>query len=143
MMAMMDASTTVTRRVDTDLEPEELWTLIADGDRWTDWMVDGADVDVREDADGRVTDTGTDRDVRIREVSDGDHVAFEWWPSGSPDHASRVDLRVLPTPGGASLLVVETLPAVLTLEASASERWWTARASRLVGCRRPPLLLAA
>lgn len=139
----MDAPTTVTRRIDTDLEPEELWSLVVDGDRWADWMVDGADVDVHEGADGRVTDAGANRDVHIREVSDGDHVAFDWWPSGSPEHASRVDLRVLPAPGGASLLIVEMFPAALTMEASASARTWSARATRLLGCLRAPLLLAA
>ena len=37
----------VTRSVPSDLPVDELWALVGDGDRWGEWMVDGADIAVR------------------------------------------------------------------------------------------------
>ena len=138
----MDAPTTVTRTIDTELTADELWSLIAEGDRWPEWMVDEAEVAVEPGAAGRVAEGGVERDVAIREVAPGHHVSFEWWPSGEPELASAVDLHVLPAVHGSVLHVVESFPSV-SASAQASAAAWTARESRLQACWRTRLLIAA
>jgi uncharacterized protein YndB with AHSA1/START domain len=133
----MDAPTHVTRTVDLDIAPDELWELIGDGERWIDWMVDDADVAVEPGTHGRVADDGAERDVHIKEVVDGELVSFQWWPRGLPDQLSTVELRVIPAIGGSQLHIVETFPAPRP-SASASTAW-SLRAGRL--CVAPPVRL--
>jgi uncharacterized protein YndB with AHSA1/START domain len=104
----MSEGTRITRTIDTDLDAGELWSLVADGDGWTEWMVDGADVDVEPGAHGTVVDDGAERDVRIDHVEPDHRVAFTWWPTGRPDQASSVELVVIAAPSGSRLHVTET-----------------------------------
>ena len=98
----------ITRTIETDLELDELWSLVADGDGWAEWMVDGADIDVDPGSHGTVVDDGVTRDVRIDRVDPSRRVAFTWWPHSRPDQASTVELVVLPSATGSRLRVTET-----------------------------------
>ena len=81
----MSEATRVTRTVDTDLDVDELWSLVADGDGWASWMVDGADVDGRPGAGGTVVDDGVARDGAHRRLDDTPiGLAFTWWPRTGP-----------------------------------------------------------
>jgi uncharacterized protein YndB with AHSA1/START domain len=132
----------ITRSIELDLEPDEVWELIGDGERWADWMVDASDVDVVPGGGGRVGDAAERRDVHIDTVATGERVAFEWWPVGRRDEASAVDLRIVPTTHGTVLEVVETFPARSTAIAmSAAVSRWQARFSGLHASRR--MLIAA
>ena len=132
----------ITRSIELDLEPRDVWELIGDGERWAEWMVDAADVDVVPGGGGQVRDVEGHRDVRIETVTEGERIAFEWWPVGRPDEASTVDLRIVPSSHGAVLEVVETFPATRAVTAvSAAAARWRVRAGSLHASRR--LLLAA
>jgi uncharacterized protein YndB with AHSA1/START domain len=132
----------INRSIELDLEPAAVWELIGDGERWPDWMVDAADVDVVAGGGGRVRDGDERRDVRIDTVTEGERIAFEWWPVDRPDEASAVDLRIVPSTHGAVLEVVETFPVRRSATAmSADASRWRARAECLLASRR--LLIAA
>jgi hypothetical protein len=96
----------VTRSVPTDLPVDELWALVGDGERWVEWMVDGAEIAVQPGSTGTVDDQGRRRTVVVDDVSDG-RVAFTWWPEGDADRTSRVELVVLPTATGSILRITE------------------------------------
>ena len=104
----MSDGTRITRTIDTDLDAGELWSLVADGDRWAEWMVDGADIEVDAGEHGTVVDGGESRDVRIDRVEPDRRVAFTWWPHARPDQSSTVELVVIPSPTGSRLHVTET-----------------------------------
>jgi uncharacterized protein YndB with AHSA1/START domain len=123
----MSEGTRITRTVDTDLDVEELWTKVADGEAWASWMVDEADVDVTPGADGTVVDDGVARHVRIDELDDH-RVAFTWWPEARPELVSAVELVVLPAVGGSRLRVTETAQSA----SAASGAAWDVRMMLLV-----------
>ena len=107
----MSEGTRVSRTVDIDLAPEDLWALVTDGGAWATWMVDEADVAVEPGAEGRVVDDGIERTVRIDRLDDdgaGQRVGFTWWPDDRPDLVSAVELVVLPAAVGSRLRVTET-----------------------------------
>jgi uncharacterized protein YndB with AHSA1/START domain len=118
----------ITRTVDTDLDAEQLWSLVADDDGWAGWMVDEADVDVSPGATGRVVDDGVERVVHIERIGDHD-VTFTWWPPDRPELASAVELVVLPAQGGSRLQVTET---ALRARAAGPAAAWDVRLMLLV-----------
>jgi|SRR5215208_911109 len=113
----MSQGTRITRTIDTDLEVDELWALVADDEGWARWMVDEAHVEVAPGSAGTVVDDGVQRAVRVDELDDH-RVAFTWWPEARPELVSAVELVVLPATGGSQLRVTEislsasTVPAV-------------------------------
>ena len=107
----MSEATRVTRTVDTDLAPDELWRLVTDGASWATWMVDAAEVTVAPGAGGTVVDDGVRRAVRVDHLDDGTddrRLGFTWWPADRPDLVSAVELVVLPAATGSRLRVTET-----------------------------------
>ncbi len=78
----MAGDTRITRTVETDLTPDELWSLVGDGEGWAAWLVDDADIDVEPGATGTVVDDDEARDVRIDRVDPHERVTFTWWPPG-------------------------------------------------------------
>jgi uncharacterized protein YndB with AHSA1/START domain len=107
----------ITRTVETELTPDELWSLVADGEGWASWLVDDADIVVEPGATGTVVDDDEVRDVRIDRVEPHERVAFTWWPQGRTEQATRVELVVVP----GRLLISETKNAAPV--ASAAIRW--------------------
>ena len=131
MIVVMDQPTVVTRSVDLDMSPDELWWFLSDPDGWAGWMVDESRVAVQPGGSGTVTDDGVERDVLITEVVEHESVAFEWWPHGDEGAASTVELIVAPSDGGAVLRVVETFPAPRRLAAVNATVAWGIRATCL------------
>src|SRR5688572_20711748 len=116
----MSAETRVSRTVDTDLAPEDLWALVTDGEAWATWMVDEAEIAVTPGASGRVVDDGIERAVRIDRLDDdgsGQRVGFTWWPGDRPDLVSAVELVVLPAATGSRLRVTETFASARAVAA--------------------------
>jgi uncharacterized protein YndB with AHSA1/START domain len=104
----MDDAMTVTRELDLDIEADELWSLVSDGDRWADWLVGSADVAVVDGGGGTVVDDdGTNREVLVERVDPGRAVRFTWWPTGGPDCCSTVELVLVPRHTGSRLRVTE------------------------------------
>jgi uncharacterized protein YndB with AHSA1/START domain len=102
----MSEGARITRTVVTELDVEQLWSLVADGDGWASWMVDEAHVDVTPGSAGTVVDDGVARTVRIDEL-DEHRLTFTWWPEARPELVSAVELVVLPAVGGSQLQVTE------------------------------------
>jgi uncharacterized protein YndB with AHSA1/START domain len=125
----MSDVTRITRTIETDLEAGELWTLVADGDGWVEWMVDDADIDMDPGAHGSVVDDGVARDVRIDHVDPSRRVVFTWWPHSRPDQASNVELVILPSATGSRLRITETYARA---SAGASSLAWDVRGMLLV-----------
>jgi uncharacterized protein YndB with AHSA1/START domain len=123
----MEPEVAITRTVELDHSPDDLWEMIGDGDRWADWMVDTASIEIGPGAIGVVTDGDDERVVRIDRVDEGQRISFAWWPVDQPDRASAVDLVIRPAPHGSVLEIVETFPASSTLSASAATSSWPAR----------------
>jgi uncharacterized protein YndB with AHSA1/START domain len=137
----MDDTIEVTRSIELEFEPDEVWELISDGEHWVDWMVDTANVEVSPGATGTVTDGDEQREVRINRVDEAERISFDWWPAGGRDRASSVELHIVPTRYGTVLEVVESFPATQRLTASAASSRWHARVRYLATSRR--MLVAA
>jgi uncharacterized protein YndB with AHSA1/START domain len=92
----------ISRVVDLEVSTDELWNMVADGDRWGDWLAERSDVIVEPDQEGVVIDDdGVERSVAIHSVVPGERVRFAWWPTDRPGESSMVELLVLPTDHGA------------------------------------------
>src|SRR5690606_31954126 len=102
--------------------------LIADGDRWADWLVDESDVDVTAGETGTVVDGGEERAVDVGAVTAGRSVRFTWWPTDDPGLASSVELTVVETNERAVLRVVEVFPPVAAPAAARAAVAWEVRA---------------
>jgi uncharacterized protein YndB with AHSA1/START domain len=124
----MSEGTRITRTVETDLDADELWGMVADGAAWARWMVDESDVDVAPGGAGRIVDDGVERAVRIDRLHDH-ALAFTWWPQDRPELVSAVELVVLPASGGSRLHVTETY---LSASAAAAPAAWDVRLMLLV-----------
>lgn len=132
--------TVVTRDIDVDLPADELWHLIVDGDRWADWLVDDAAVDVTPGAGGVVVDGGEERTVGISSVQPGEGLRFAWWPSDRPGLASSVELRIVETESRSVLRIVEVFPPAVTTAAPGASITWDVRACCLWMCARATAL---
>ena len=111
----MSEGTRITRTVDTDLDVDELWAMVADGEAWASWMVDEADVDVAPGV-GR---HGRRRRRRPARCASTSSTTTAWRSRGGrearPELVSAVELVVLPAVGGSQLRVTE-----ISLSASAA-----------------------
>jgi uncharacterized protein YndB with AHSA1/START domain len=131
-----DEPIVITRDIDLDVSTDELWQLIADGDRWAEWLTERSDVVVEPSQSGTVIDErGVERHVAIESVVPGERVRFAWWPSDRPGESSIVELVVAPATwldGERShLSVIETYAAVAS---SAPAQAWDVRLMLLVLC---------
>ena len=62
----------ITRDLELDVPSDELWQLVADGERWAEWLTDAADVVVEPARQGTVVDEdGVERRVSIHSVVPG------------------------------------------------------------------------
>ena len=111
--------TSVTRHVELDLTVDELWAMIADGERWAEWLVDASTVEVTPGADGTVVDDGERRDVRVHTVEHGRRIGFEWW---TDDERSEVELEIVPGDERTGLRITETFACADAI-ARASNAW--------------------
>jgi uncharacterized protein YndB with AHSA1/START domain len=113
----------VTRSVDLDASPDDVWRAVADPDERARWLDD--------------PDAAT-RQVRVDEAAPGERLVWTWWRPGEEGDASTVSVVLAPlATGGTRVVVTESLPALAPLQAQASAgvrsaavaRW----AARLVG----------
>ena len=100
----------VTRSVDLDAAPEEVWDAIVDDDARASWLGGETQLDPVPGGDGyATTEDGERRRLHVDEVEAGRRLTFRWWPDAGGE-ASSVELVVLPRPGGSTLTVTERLP---------------------------------
>jgi uncharacterized protein YndB with AHSA1/START domain len=113
---------------DLDLPSDELWRLIASADGWREWLVDEADVDVREGGEGDVVDAGVRRAVRVETVQIGRQITFLW--STDDGDVARVSLQLDEHEGRRVLRITETrlsACAECPLRAAADAARWDLR----------------
>jgi len=102
----------IERRIELDLDADQLWELVATADGWQRWLVDGAEVDVRPGGAGVVIDGDVEREVHIATVHQGREMSFTWWERDDPASASEVSISIVPRhDGGAGLSIVERIPS--------------------------------
>ncbi|MBI5089313.1 MAG: SRPBCC family protein [Actinobacteria bacterium] len=122
-----DDPVVITRDVDLDVPADELWQLVADGERWTEWLTEESEVVVQPAQHGTVVDDdGIERQVTIESVVPGERVRFAWWPSDRPDESSTVELVVAPLPwidGDRSRLSVIETYARASATSTRPRRW--------------------
>jgi hypothetical protein len=104
----MSAPAAVHRDIDVPLTPDEVWSLVADGVGWVEWLVEEADIVVEPGADGTVVDGGERRRVHVDEVVPGVRVTWSWWPVGRPADTTSVELVVLPATDRTVVRITET-----------------------------------
>lgn len=118
---------------DLDLPADEAWRLIGTAEGWREWLVDEADIDVREGADGDVLDDDVRRAVRIETVEQGTRITFVW--SADDGDVARVTLRLDETTDGRRVLRITEEPieacADCPLRADARALRWALRACLL------------
>ncbi|MBI4932713.1 MAG: hypothetical protein HY828_02470 [Actinobacteria bacterium] len=111
---------------DLAMSSDELWRLVATAEGWREWLVDEADIDVRDGAAGDVVDDGVRRAVRIGSVLHGEQISFVW--SSDDTDLSHVTLRIQKTDDGRRALHITEVPIAacaqcpMRVEAVAS-RW--------------------
>jgi uncharacterized protein YndB with AHSA1/START domain len=81
----------VTREVDVDASPEEVWETLATDEGRERWLAE------------------PERDIRI-EVVDAPHRLVWWWESDN-EPATRVEFRVVAVPRGSRVIVTESIPS--------------------------------
>ena len=109
----------VTRSVDLDVAPEDVWEAIVDDDARSAWLGGETRLDPVPGGEGyATTDDGEHRRVRVDAVEPGRRLSFHWWADDGDD-LSVVELVVIPRPGGSTLTVTETMPV---MRASVGER---------------------
>jgi uncharacterized protein YndB with AHSA1/START domain len=102
----------VRREVVLDAEPDAAWAALTDPELLETWLADSVDVDIREGAEGTITDhDGTVRDAVVEEVVPGRRVALRWAAPGQDP--TIVELTLDPVDAGRTRLVVVEVPVAV------------------------------
>ncbi len=83
----------VTREVELESEPEEVWRAISEEDGLSGWLGDEVEVDLAPGGDIEVTEAGETRTGFVERVEEGRSLSF-WW-SAPGEESSRVELEVI------------------------------------------------
>jgi uncharacterized protein YndB with AHSA1/START domain len=136
-LRVMDDDPTVTREIELDAPPEEVWPLLADDDERATWLGDG-ELDLSPGGHGHVDEPdGSRREVRVAEVEPERRLRFDWWTTD--DDRSRVEIVLVPTGAGTRFVVTETRCSLGHSPTLRADRTFAARALELelaVLCRR-------
>ena len=109
---------TVTREIELDVEPEELWRLVTEGEELGRWLADEAELEPVVGGQGRFVEDDRVRRAVVDEVEDGRRLAFRWWDEDEGEAgASRVVITLVPS-GDTTRLVVHEMLAVASASAS-------------------------
>jgi uncharacterized protein YndB with AHSA1/START domain len=95
----------VTRSVDLEASPDDVWRAVADPDERARWL---------DDPDA------VSRRVRVDEAAPGERLVWTWWRPGEEGDASTVSVVLSPLDtGGTRVVVTESLPALAPVQARA------------------------
>jgi uncharacterized protein YndB with AHSA1/START domain len=109
MLDPTNATESITRQVDLDLDPHAAWQAITDREALEAWLGELVDIDIRPGGTGVVVDDDVARTVTVDEVDLGRRWSFHW---RSPDNSapSLVTFEIAPRDdGGSTLTITETL----------------------------------
>jgi len=113
---------TETQSIESDAEPTAVVTLLADPTRIPDWAPAFADAVTRDDQSGWLA-TKSGQGFTVRVVQQRDAGTVDYLREIAPGREGGAFLRVVPRPGGGSVVVM-TLPSRL-----ARGRWPPSRPS--------------
>jgi uncharacterized protein YndB with AHSA1/START domain len=106
----------VSRTVELDASPSEVWDSITDRTRLGEWLGGPVEIDVRPGGLGRVLLPGGERSVLVTEVDEGRRLAWVW--SDEAGQLSTVELTLAGQGPATALTVIER--SVVTASAKAS-----------------------
>jgi uncharacterized protein YndB with AHSA1/START domain len=97
----------VTRSVDLDASPDDVWRAVADPGERAQWL---------DDPDA------VSRRLRVDEAAPGERLVWTWWRPGEEGDASTVSVVLSPLDsGGTRVVVTESLPAYAPVQVQANE----------------------
>jgi uncharacterized protein YndB with AHSA1/START domain len=150
-----DQSPVLRRSVELDVSAEQLWELVADPARLTEWLGDAVDIDMQAGGTGTVTDDGVLKFVHVDQINTGRRLSFSWWEPDLPDMSAQVVFEIAELSSGRSRLdITETLSAngwangsaqgraSAQLSAATRQQRWEARVCLLWACTVVAALLA-
>jgi uncharacterized protein YndB with AHSA1/START domain len=112
----------VRRTLDLDCSADALWRLVTSPHELAGWLGRDVVLDLRAGGRGRLTDdNGSARTLAVREVLDGERLAFAWWPEDDEQAASEVVFAIEPAEHGSRLVITET--AAGAAGAAAASSW--------------------
>lgn len=116
-----DDTELIRRSIDVGIDGDEVWELLVDDDERSAWFGGPTQLEPHPGGDGTFTDPdGTRRRATVEVAEPGRHLRWTWWPEdGTPGDASRVDVTLVPIPGGTRVTVVER-PLVPTARMAAA-----------------------
>lgn len=115
----------VTRTIEIDLAPEEVWGMLVDDEERSAWFGGDTRLEPVPGGEGHFTDPdGTTRRAVVDDVEPGRRLSWTWWPEDGSDVASRVRIDLDPVPVGTRVVVIEA-PVAPSVQAS------TARPARV------------
>lgn len=95
----------VTRSVDLDASPDDVWRAVADPGERAQWL---------DDPDA------VSRRLRVDEAAPGERLVWTWWRPGEEGDASTVSVVLSPLDsGGTRVVVTESLPAYAPVQVQA------------------------
>jgi uncharacterized protein YndB with AHSA1/START domain len=113
-MTLLRSEPGVTRSVDLDAAPAQVWDALTEATLLAEWLAD--EVEIEPEPGGEIVCRYTDGEERrgeIELVEEAERLAWSWWREGD-DGPSRVELVLDAVAAGTRLTVIETAP----LEAS-------------------------
>ena len=103
----------VTRSVELDAPPAEVWDALTEAALLGEWLADEVELDLEEGGAARFRwDDGTERTGTVELVAAPVRLAFRW-DDGSERGASFVELTLIPVDEGTRVRVVESGPSAL------------------------------
>ena len=102
----------LSRTLDLDCTPDELWRLVTEPASLAHWLGSDVELEAAPGSPGRVVDDdGIVRHLVVRQVVDGERLAFTWWTDDAESESSEVVFDVEPADRGSRLIVTETVGA--------------------------------
>jgi uncharacterized protein YndB with AHSA1/START domain len=113
-MTLLRSEPGVTRSVDLDAAPAQVWDALTEAALLAEWLADEVEIDPEPGGEivCRYAD-GEERRGEVELVEEAERLAWSWWREGD-DGPSRVELVLDAVAAGTRLTVIETAP----LEAS-------------------------
>lgn len=105
----------VTREIELDAPPDEVWRALTDPVRLAGWLGEEARIELQPGGALSVETEDGAREGWIEEADPGRRLSF-WWSAGD-EESTRVELDLEEVGGGTRLIVTETRPlAALELQ---------------------------
>jgi uncharacterized protein YndB with AHSA1/START domain len=113
-MTLLRSEPGVTRSVDLDAAPAEVWDALTEEALLREWLADEVELDAEPGGEilCRYAD-GEERRGEVELVEEAERLAWSWWRDGD-EGPSRVELVLDALDAGTRLTVIETAPVLTT-----------------------------